>query len=76
MAGGAWLQLQVALLLLVALIFSTLSPSEAEAAAATSTNLRRRQEVQSLLKRLNKPPLATIQVPTYHFLLCFSHLAS
>uniref|UniRef100_I1NVP1 Neprosin activation peptide domain-containing protein n=1 Tax=Oryza glaberrima TaxID=4538 RepID=I1NVP1_ORYGL len=49
----------VALLLLVALIFSTLSPSEAEAEAAAAT-LRRRQ-VRSLLKRLNKPPLATIQ---------------
>uniref|UniRef100_A0A0E0CDK4 Neprosin PEP catalytic domain-containing protein n=1 Tax=Oryza meridionalis TaxID=40149 RepID=A0A0E0CDK4_9ORYZ len=74
MAGGAWLQLQVALLLLVALIFSTLSPSEAEAeaeaAAATSTNLRRRQEVQSLLKRLNKPPLATIQSPDGDIIDC------
>uniref|UniRef100_A0A0E0FZJ5 Neprosin PEP catalytic domain-containing protein n=1 Tax=Oryza nivara TaxID=4536 RepID=A0A0E0FZJ5_ORYNI len=69
MAGGAWLQLQVALLLLVALIFSTL-PSEAEAAAATSTNLRRRQEVQSLLKRLNKPPLATIQSPDGDIIDC------
>uniref|UniRef100_A0A0E0N877 Neprosin PEP catalytic domain-containing protein n=1 Tax=Oryza rufipogon TaxID=4529 RepID=A0A0E0N877_ORYRU len=72
MAGGAWLQLQVALLLLVALIFSTLSPSEAEAeaAAATSTNLRRRQEVQSLLRRLNKPPLATIQSPDGDIIDC------
>ncbi|BAD88126.1 putative ZmEBE-1 protein [Oryza sativa Japonica Group] len=44
--------LVVALLLLVALF----SPSE----ATSSTSLRRRQ-VRSLLKRLNKPPLATFQ---------------
>uniref|UniRef100_A0A0E0C3G5 Neprosin PEP catalytic domain-containing protein n=1 Tax=Oryza meridionalis TaxID=40149 RepID=A0A0E0C3G5_9ORYZ len=49
-AAKVWLV--VALLLLVALF----SPSE----ATSSTSLRRRQ-VRSLLKRLNKPPLATFQ---------------
>uniref|UniRef100_A0A0D3EQ14 Neprosin PEP catalytic domain-containing protein n=1 Tax=Oryza barthii TaxID=65489 RepID=A0A0D3EQ14_9ORYZ len=51
--GGACLVV-VALLLLVALF----SPSE----ATSSTSLGRRQ-VRSLLKRLNKPPLATFQSP-------------
>ena len=56
--------LVVALLLLVALF----SPSE----ATSSTSLRRRQ-VRSLLKRLNKPPLATFQVRTFgisHLVAC------
>ncbi|XP_052149528.1 uncharacterized protein LOC127768049 isoform X2 [Oryza glaberrima] len=69
MAGGAWLQLQVALLLLVALIFSTLSPSKGEGSEAAAATLRPRQ-VQSLLKRLNKPPLATIQSPDGDIIDC------
>uniref|UniRef100_A0A0D3EZ90 Neprosin PEP catalytic domain-containing protein n=1 Tax=Oryza barthii TaxID=65489 RepID=A0A0D3EZ90_9ORYZ len=66
---GAWLQLQVALLLLVALIFSTLSPSKGEGSEAAAATLRPRQ-VQSLLKRLNKPPLATIQSPDGDIIDC------
>uniref|UniRef100_A0A0E0JU91 Neprosin PEP catalytic domain-containing protein n=1 Tax=Oryza punctata TaxID=4537 RepID=A0A0E0JU91_ORYPU len=44
--------------LVALLLVALLSPSE-----ATSTCLRRRQEVRSLLNRLNKPPLATFQSP-------------
>ncbi|EAZ36623.1 hypothetical protein OsJ_20969 [Oryza sativa Japonica Group] len=53
-AARTWSRRGLVALLLLAMIFpSLLSPSD-----ATSTYLRRRQ----VLKRLNKPPLATIQV--------------
>uniref|UniRef100_A0A0E0FN24 Neprosin PEP catalytic domain-containing protein n=1 Tax=Oryza nivara TaxID=4536 RepID=A0A0E0FN24_ORYNI len=52
--GGACLVVVALLILLVAIV----SPSE----ATSSTSLGRRQ-VRSLLKRLNKPPLATFQSP-------------
>uniref|UniRef100_A0A0E0PWD5 Neprosin PEP catalytic domain-containing protein n=1 Tax=Oryza rufipogon TaxID=4529 RepID=A0A0E0PWD5_ORYRU len=61
-AARTWSRRGLVALLLLALIFSSfLSPSD-----ATSTYLRRRQ----LLKRLNKPPLATIQSPDGDIIDC------
>uniref|UniRef100_A0A0D9X7J7 Neprosin PEP catalytic domain-containing protein n=1 Tax=Leersia perrieri TaxID=77586 RepID=A0A0D9X7J7_9ORYZ len=60
----AWL---VALLLLVAIFFAE---GEAETVSAAAATLRRRQQVRSLLKRLNKPPLATFQSPDGDIIDC------
>uniref|UniRef100_A0A0E0A846 Neprosin PEP catalytic domain-containing protein n=1 Tax=Oryza glumipatula TaxID=40148 RepID=A0A0E0A846_9ORYZ len=61
-AARTWSRRGLVALLLLAMIFpSLLSPSD-----ATSTYLRRRQ----VLKRLNKPPLATIQSPDGDIIDC------
>jgi hypothetical protein len=61
--------------LVVALAFLHLEgPAAAAPAPAPATAEQRRREVRSLLRRLNKPPLATIQVHIVVVVLLVSSL--
>jgi hypothetical protein len=60
--------------LVVALAFLHLEGPAAAAPAPATAEPRRRREVRSLLRRLNKPPLATIQVHIVVVVLLVSSL--